>query len=192
MRRGPRGIASRTTRIAPRGALDPAHGLCSAIREDEVFCVGQRTSYAVQVLGLLGVVLGALIASLAQLLMRQGERRELRRTERLSACAELVRAAELARAAQYDRWWSTHEGRAEESHRRAKEESFNQRTGLKVARSRLRLLGVTGSVLTVADRIQAIVANLHHASTREQLEAEGDRIRTMIDGFSESAATLFR
>ena len=124
-------------------------------------------------LGLLGVVLGALIASLAQLLMRQGERRELRRTERLSACAEFVRAAELARAAQYDRWWSTHEGRAEESHRRAKEESFNQRTGLKVARSRLRLLGVTGSVLTVADRIQAIVADLHHASNREQLEAEG-------------------
>jgi hypothetical protein len=144
------------------------------------------------VLGLLGVVVGALAAFLGQFLLRRTERQEFRRNERLDACADFVRAAETARAAQYDRWWSKHEGRPTDAHAAAKRESFGQRTALKVARSRLRLLGITGVVLQRADDILAAVADLHHAGDRPAMQSEGDRIREMIDAFSDSASELFR
>lgn len=54
------------------------------------------------------------------------------------------------------------------------------------------LLGVTGAVLDQADQLYKTVADLYHANDKESLESEGNRVREMIDDFSDSASKLFR
>lgn len=143
-------------------------------------------------LAIAGVVVGALLAFIAQLLLRRGEDVRDRRRERLEACATFAAAAENARGAQYDRWWSKHEMRSESQRTEAKDTSYQRRTAMRVAQSRLGLLELGDSVLLVAAKVVRQIGDLHKSESQADLEENGGRALMTIDDFTRAAALELR
>jgi hypothetical protein len=140
---------------------------------------------------LLGVVVGAALTFLSQMAMSRREEGARRRVERLDACAQFVAAAENARGAQYERWWSKHEDRGADEHGAAKYESYRRQTEMQAARSRLRLLGLDGEVGRAADRVVTTLITMHQADDRPHLDSVGHDTLAKIESFSDAAARLF-
>jgi hypothetical protein len=142
-------------------------------------------------LTLLGVVVGASLTFLSQLVSSRRDDNAKRRTERLDACAQFVAAAENARGAQYARWWSKHDSRGVDERAAAKNESYSRRTEMHAGRSRLRLLGVGGQTGQAADCVVESLSTMHQANDSLHIEALGHDVLTKIEAFSDVAANLF-
>lgn len=153
-------------------------------------CLTRRmVSLTAAVLAILGTLAGSVVNHVLQ--SRSAARAEVHaraarlREQRLAAYGDFARVIMEYRRAEFARWDCAHQQRPEPALQEARTESYRLRGEAWYALYRVGFLSDDARLVEAAEALVGLTAELHHATTEEDLRARGTRVRDELRRFVE-------